>query len=170
MPKPVEKYCRECKTVQPIGNFQEYRRPDRPSPGHSAFCKPCRNRRRREDGLSKTKNAEKKRARYAENPKRALEQNRDWRYGLLPGQYDAMLDDQGGRCGICGTTDPGARAWAVDHDHNCCGPGRACQKCVRGLLCLRCNMGIGAMQDDPDVLRAAIRYLESHKKEVVGHE
>jgi hypothetical protein len=30
---------------------------------------------------------------------------------------------------------------------------------VRGLLCDRCNLGIGYMQDDPDILIAAARYV-----------
>ena len=41
--------------------------------------------------------------------------------------------------------------WRVDHDHK---TGQ-----VRGLLCDRCNLGIGYMQDGPDILIAAARYV-----------
>jgi Recombination endonuclease VII len=53
------------------------------------------------------------------------------RYGLLPGQYRAMLDEQGGRCFICGGTPRANRRLVLDHDHQTGEP--------RGLLCGACN-------------------------------
>ena len=79
-------------------------------------------------------------------------------YGITQDDFDRMLAGQGGRCAICGTTEPGTRGtWRVDHDH---GTGQ-----VRGLLCDRCNLGIGYMQDDPEILMAAARYLMKHQQE-----
>jgi hypothetical protein len=49
---------------------------------------------------------------------------------------------------------------AVDHDHTCCSGEITCGKCVRGLLCVRCNTVLGLLRDDPEILRAAIAYLE----------
>jgi len=73
-------------------------------------------------------------------------------YGITQADYDRLLALQYGRCAICGTTKPGTRGtWRVDHDHE---TGQ-----VRGLLCDRCNLGIGYMQDDPDILIAAARYV-----------
>jgi hypothetical protein len=62
------------------------------------------------------------------------------------------LAAQGGRCAICGTDTPGTvqRFFAMDHDHE---TGE-----MRGLLCYRCNIGIGNLADDPDRLEAAARY------------
>lgn len=41
----------------------------------------------------------------------------------------------------------------VDHCHD---TGK-----VRGLLCFNCNVGIGSLQDDIEMLRKAIKYLEN---------
>lgn len=73
--------------------------------------------------------------------------------------YDRLVNEQGGEfCAICGEG-PGARKLSIDHDHACCGKGRFCEECVRGLLCNRCNIGIGAFLDDPDRLASARVYV-----------
>jgi len=75
-------------------------------------------------------------------------------YGLELGQYDRMLEAQGGVCAIChGLCDRGG-ALSVDHDHT--------SGAVRGLLCNGCNVGLGGFRDDPERLRAAILYLEKY--------
>jgi hypothetical protein len=81
------------------------------------------------------------------------------RYGITPDEYDKMLADQGGVCAICGEVDAAGRALHVDHRHGCCGPNRACKKCIRALLCGRCNTGIGQFRESPDLLHRAIAYL-----------
>ena len=50
---------------------------------------------------------------------------------------------------------------SLDHDRSCCPGAESCGKCIRGLICLHCNVGMGHFQDDPDRMRAAIAYLES---------
>jgi hypothetical protein len=76
-----------------------------------------------------------------------------------------MLAAQGGRCAICGSTDPrggDGASFAVDHDHACCPANRRSYgKCLRGLLCHPCNQGLGMFRDDPAVARAAADYLEA---------
>lgn len=69
-------------------------------------------------------------------------------YGLTETVYNAMLDDQGGRCLICNEK----LTLVVDHDHS---TGR-----IRGLLCNMCNVGLGCFKDDVDKLTAAIVYLQ----------
>lgn len=73
-------------------------------------------------------------------------------YGLLPQQWDALYDQQLGRCAICLITLAEVKKICVDHDHV---TGR-----VRGLLCHGCNVAIGHLQDDPDLLRRAAEYVE----------
>jgi hypothetical protein len=75
--------------------------------------------------------------------------------GLTEGEYLDLLSKQDGRCAICKTDEPWGRSrtWHVDHDHE---SGR-----VRGLLCSKCNRGIGYFQDDVNRLAAAIVYLNA---------
>jgi hypothetical protein len=72
------------------------------------------------------------------------------RYGLSPEEYREMLRQQGGVCAIC--RKPG-RALEIDHCH--------ATNVVRGLLCRKCNSGLGQFDDDPDALRAAAAYVEA---------
>jgi hypothetical protein len=71
------------------------------------------------------------------------------KYGLTRENYEALLEEQSGRCGICG--EPFAQSPHVDHDHR---TGR-----VRGLLCRRCNRAIGFFDDDPELLERAAAWL-----------
>jgi hypothetical protein len=74
-------------------------------------------------------------------------------------QYKQMLDGQGGVCAICGEPPVEGKNLSIDHDHSCC-PGRTtCGKCIRGLLCNGCNLGIGYLKDDIERLRKAMAYL-----------
>lgn len=84
------------------------------------------------------------------------------RYGLTIDQYHQMLEDQNYSCRICGLSETTYRKrLSVDHDHNCCPTDKSCGKCVRGLLCHHCNMGLGAIKDDKVLLQKMISYLEN---------
>jgi len=65
---------------------------------------------------------------------------------------------QGDRCAICGVAEEDAPKGRLhtDHDHSERGAIG-----IRGLLCSQCNNGLGLFKDDPERLRAAIRYLET---------
>lgn len=74
-------------------------------------------------------------------------------YGVTVEAYDERLRIQGGRCAICGGTDPihNQGLFTVDHDHKSGG--------VRGLLCGNCNFGVGKFRNSPVVLDRAAEYL-----------
>jgi len=87
-------------------------------------------------------------------------QAQDWRlkttYGINIETYNKMFNDQNGCCKICKIhqTDLNKNL-AVDHSHT---TGK-----VRGLLCHKCNMGIGLLQEDITILAESIKYLMSFK-------
>lgn len=74
------------------------------------------------------------------------------KYRITPEQYDELLEKQGGLCAICQVHHSKfQRRLAVDHCHH---TGK-----IRGLLCASCNSGIGKLQDDVEILKAALAYL-----------
>ncbi len=83
------------------------------------------------------------------------------RYGMTPEVYDAMLERQGGGCKICGTKTPSkGKSFHVDHCHR---TGR-----VRGILCHHCNVAIGLLREDVDIVRKVLEYLEIHRPKRVA--
>jgi hypothetical protein len=65
-------------------------------------------------------------------------------HGLTPSEVDALVALQRGLCAICGRS---GQRLQVDHDHRHC-PGRTgCRRCVRGMLCGRCNTALGQIGD-----------------------
>lgn len=84
------------------------------------------------------------------------------RYGITLERRAEMLESQGG-CAICMTGYPGPKGWVLDHDHSCCSgeSSKTCGKCIRGVLCGRCNLGIGLLNDSAQTLDAAAAYLRS---------
>jgi hypothetical protein len=75
------------------------------------------------------------------------------KYGITLVDYEAMLAVQKGVCAICSQPPTGYRKYlGVDHCHE---TGK-----VRGLLCVKCNVAIGQLLDQPNLLRRAAEYLE----------
>ncbi|MER6292390.1 endonuclease domain-containing protein [Streptomyces althioticus] len=67
------------------------------------------------------------------------------RYGLTIWRMNAILRVQDDECAICGQYPgdagmEGISYWQVDHDHSCCDRSGSCGRCVRGLLCMTCNL------------------------------
>jgi len=116
-------------------------------------CKDCRKLR-----LSKNHNAN------PEIRKRIYQKQCLKKYGLTSEAYDKLLEAQGGVCAICGEAETlsqsykgnpyGLKRLAVDHNHH---NGK-----VRGLLCSRCNLVLGRVEENPDVLRKMISYIAQY--------
>jgi hypothetical protein len=81
-----------------------------------------------------------------------LYQNRRWRnnrYGFNDIAYSNLFSKQCGRCAICKKSE----SLVIDHDHS---TGK-----VRGLLCRKCNIGLGMFIDSQKLLCAAGKYLQN---------
>ncbi len=75
------------------------------------------------------------------------------KYGISYKQFLFLYEFQRGRCAICGKRLPlKGHGVVVDHDHT---SGR-----IRGLLCHQCNVGIGFLSDNYDVMLAAASYCK----------
>jgi hypothetical protein len=76
------------------------------------------------------------------------------KYGVTPEQVLGWLKEQGFKCAICELPiGPELdRDTQVEHCHK---TGK-----IRGIVCLRCNLAIGWLQDDPQRARKIIAYLE----------
>jgi hypothetical protein len=77
------------------------------------------------------------------------------KFGIGEEDYSILLESQGRKCAICGSTDPKGRKavqnFFVDHCHE---TGK-----VRGLLCNDCNRGLGLLGDNIANIERAILYL-----------
>jgi hypothetical protein len=77
-------------------------------------------------------------------------------HGITIEEFEQMVINQEGRCAICHQFPPKINSrnidrLFVDHDHN---TGR-----IRGLLCSRCNTGLGLFKDSSELLIVAADYL-----------
>jgi hypothetical protein len=132
------KLCTRCFDIKPLTAFT---RMSSGRKGVHPYCRLC--------------SSAQQRRQYAEGLTRSTRLQRLFGSGLQ--QYEGMLKEQDNGCAICGRRDAGRRTdrLLVDHDHV---TGR-----VRALLCHKCNAVLGMMDDDPERLEAAARYLRAFK-------
>lgn len=78
-------------------------------------------------------------------------------YGITTEDYNNLFIEQGGRCAICGKHQEEFKLrLSIDHCHK---TGK-----IRGLLCHRCNGGLGHFDDNVEILENVIKYLEQKEK------
>lgn len=75
-------------------------------------------------------------------------------FGLTLEEYEGLWNSQGKVCAICKRSpeELGER-FHVDHDHSK-------EKNIRGILCRRCNHGLGHFKDSIELLENAAKYLK----------
>ena len=83
----------------------------------------------------------------------------DKKYGMSKDEWFWMYKEQGRECGMCSRelsinrngSDPNSLSACIDHDHE--------TNKIRGMLCNRCNVLLGFADDDVNLLRLGIKYL-----------
>jgi len=138
------KICIDCKQELPSSKF--HIRNNR-KVGIESRCKACTSIKKKQYRLN---NKEKIRA---WNKKR----NPGWDIN----RYNEYVELQDNQCAICGTNEPGLSDWSADHCHTTNQP--------RGLLCVRCNAGLGYFKDNPEYLQSAIDYLNKWQSVTTSH-
>ena len=161
-----KKLCGKCNKWKSLDEFVHHKRRDGKVYVESP-CKECHQRRADEwRRANRTKDAgysRKWRALHPETSKDVSIANyyrrkekisislRMKKYGLNETTFQRMMTEQKNRCPICDadiSDDP-----CVDHCH--------VTNRVRGILCRKCNSGMGHLGDSPERLRRAIQYLEN---------
>lgn len=108
----------------------------------------------------KQKQRENHRRWRSKNKEKLAERNKgyvtNWilkkKYGIGEEEYNHLLMSQSGRCAICQReASDFKRKLAVDHNHT---TGK-----VRGLLCVKCNRGLGCFDEIPTRFDSAKAYL-----------
>lgn len=142
-------WCAEINP-QPITNFYK----SKAKGIHDSWCKICFklrvSKRRAERNKANPEVAKQKR--QARRGKSRDEQLRH-KYGITLYQYNARLHIQDHKCAICFKHKSEFKdGLVVDHCHK--------TNKVRGLLCPKCNAGLGFFKDNTLTITAAIKYLE----------
>ena len=112
--------------------------------GHTKSCGCLRDEQRTTHGLSKT-------------PEYQRQRTLQYAFNLSVEKHQAMLTEQANACAIC--RGHFVETPTVDHDHACCDGRKTCGKCVRGLLCRKCNAALGDFKDNIQTLLNAVEYL-----------
>lgn len=74
-------------------------------------------------------------------------------YNMTQDDWNKMFDLQKGKCLICGKHQSDVHLkFHVDHNHD---TGE-----IRGLLCFKCNVGLGNFDDSVELINNALEYLK----------
>jgi hypothetical protein len=132
------KTCAKCRVAKPLDQFSKAKTKS----GVRARCKPCSTEDYNEyiARVDPDEHAAKRRASKYKS-----------RFKLTIAEVEAMFASVGERCESCGShrDDTFNGVLVLDHDHSCCPGERTCGKCIRGVMCTKCNIALGALGDNP---------------------
>jgi hypothetical protein len=160
----THKVCTKCGIEKPVADF--YKRKDR-NYAPINHCKECVLSHRRGNPAYAAACKRNWLKNLERNRKRNRDRNRRLKfvaYGTTEEGYKTLFFQQEGMCAICGSSPKphlnGDPRFHVDHDHATLE--------IRGLLCSRCNLGLGYFSDDPSLLVKAIEYLAKNCSETAA--
>ena len=91
---------------------------------------------------------------YQANKDRSRDRALQRKYGITLNEYNIMVDKQDHKCYICKRhKDEFSKTLSVDHCHK---TGR-----VRSLLCINCNRALGMLQENVELMKKLIDYVEN---------
>lgn len=138
--------CSTCRSMEPYENFY---RDKTTKTGYSSYCKSCQ---RNYDKAYQQTDKYRRKVRRMQWKKQGIDISHD--------VYEEMFAAVGGACEICGTVkNQFDKGMCVDHDH--------ATGVVRGILCTKCNMAIGNLNDDLELVMRAADYLRRYQMKVV---
>jgi hypothetical protein len=143
-PRTPSLTCRTCKIDKDISEFSKIMINIR-----YPYCKKCKN--------AQAKSYRDKNVNRTRSSMRHNSYKKYYKIGLE--QYEKMQEKQKNLCAICSKPQPYMKTkpnclLGVDHCHE---TGK-----VRGLLCNKCNLGLGYFLESQDILESALAYLNKH--------
>lgn len=146
------KKCKRCGVTKPLDEYSWYNvKGLRPR----SKCKVCRAEEQREyRNKNHAKVLDTQRKSHEKHKQKRSAKRIERIYNITEEQHNSLLEEQNHCCAICKTDSPmGRGTWHVDHCHE--------TNEVRGLLCSKCNAGLGFFNDNIESLKNAITYLET---------
>lgn len=169
----MEKQCNKCGEIKSLEMFCKNKTTN---DGHGRECKQCTSERHKAMRLANPEKYKQAAKKWREanpnyinqwkqrNKKRTKIQKRKEylksTYGISLEQYEEMRIAQQYKCYICNRHEDeipnaGSTALNVDHCHD--------TGIVRKLLCMSCNIALGKVNDDVEILQRCIDYVKEHQ-------
>lgn len=140
----MTKICRACKQELPVEDF--YPR------GNNRFQSDCKLCKAEYNRNHYRRNATEYKVKATAWKKKNFFKIRADRFNVSEDFLRDLFEVASGKCMICGLPDESLH---IDHCHT--------TGCVRGLLCAKCNHGIGLFKDSVINLQNAIQYLNNQQ-------
>ena len=135
------KKCTKCGEQKPLSDFYKSAKA---FDNLQSCCKLCHK------AVCKTSHAKNKPKRNLYNKKYNIEKT----YGISFDSYLKLVESQNNKCQICKNTLKTGKNTHLDHCHS---TGK-----IRGVLCGKCNTGIGQFNDSIELLKSAVSYIKKY--------
>ncbi len=148
-----QKKCYKCKKYK-----TKFQKNKLLKDGLKSYCSDCENKRGKEFRIkNKQKLSKKAKEKYEKHKDLFVHRKLLRVFGVGLDDYKMLLKKQNNKCAICKKRNQQKKRFNIDHDHK---TGK-----IRGLLCMKCNVGLGAFEDNIVFLKESIKYLKKSEKE-----
>lgn len=165
------KRCSSCKEEKDVSEFPKNKGT---SSGLNAQCRVCSSKKHAiYYRMNKSKIQDSHRRWRLNNPETHRARGRRWTrknpekakamyvrsdHGISMDEFQKMHDSQKGLCKVCSKPERAiyrgkTRSLCIDHNHK---TGK-----IRGLLCHRCNVALGLLEDDFRIVESLLEYIKN---------